>query len=61
MIEIQIINDTTGTDEIGNYAFWVLVNNSLIDEGEIKGHNREDSWQKLLKLLIEQNPEKDEK
>lgn len=55
MLSINIVNDSSGTEENSNYYFEVSVNYKVIYKGTIKGHNRKNNWIELLKLLIEQN------
>lgn len=52
MLTIKIVNDGTGTPEIGNYRYQVMVNNTMIESGEIKGHKRGD-WRKLVAMMLE--------
>ena len=52
MLIIKIQNDGTGTPEIGNYRYQVLVNSTSIEVGEIKGHKRGD-WRKLVAMMLE--------
>ena len=53
MLIIKIQNDSTGTEEIGNYQYRVLVNDTVIETGEVTGHVRWMGWRSLLKMLIE--------
>jgi hypothetical protein len=54
MLIILIHNDGTGTNESANYTYEVRVNNDrVLAEGVIKGHNREDGWEKLVQMLLE--------
>jgi hypothetical protein len=53
MLIIKIQNDGTGTTEIGNYRYQVLVNSTSIEVGEIKGHKRSSGWRKLVARLLE--------
>jgi len=52
MLIIKIQNDGTGTPEIGNYRYQVLVNSTSIEVGEIRGHRRGD-WRKLVAMMLE--------
>ena len=52
MLIIKIQNDGTGTTEIGNYRYQVLVNSTSIEVGDIKGHKRGD-WRKLVAMMLE--------
>ena len=52
MLQIKILNDATGDDNIANYIYTVMINNREIAKGEIKNHNRKDGWKKLTKKII---------
>ena len=45
---ITIHNDGTGTEEVGNYDYKVIINDKVIKEGKIEGHYREDGWRDLV-------------
>ena len=51
MVTIQIINDGTGTKEVGNYDYRVYINRELIDVGRVEGHKRRTGWQTLFARL----------
>ena len=53
MLIIKIQNDGTGTPEIGNYRYQVMVNSTSIESGNIKGHRRSSGWRKLVARLLE--------
>jgi hypothetical protein len=53
MLIIKIQNDSTGTNESSNYRYQVLINQTVIESGEIRGHNRDDGWRELVKMMIE--------
>jgi len=55
MLIIKIQNDSTGTNESANYKYQVLVNQTAIESGEIRGHNRDDGWRKLVKQLVDES------
>lgn len=44
-------NDSTGTDNVGNYNVSVYVNQRLIDTARVEGHERKDGWRELVKKL----------
>lgn len=48
MLTVSIVNDRTGTEAAGNYAFEVAVNSKIIHSGRIIGHDRSQSWRSLL-------------
>lgn len=52
MLIIKIQNDGTGTVETGNYRYQVMVNETVIESGDVKGHKRGD-WRKLVALMLE--------
>jgi hypothetical protein len=54
MLTVEIVNDCTGTDESANYGYRVLVNDQIIHRGSVSGHNRNDPWINLIRLLIDQ-------
>ncbi|MCK9370066.1 hypothetical protein M0R04_09200 [Candidatus Dojkabacteria bacterium] len=52
MLHITILNDSTGTKEVGNYIYKVFVNKEQIDEGVVKGHIRKNPWYELVDLIV---------
>lgn len=52
MLILEILNDGTGTKKIGNYRYKVMVNHEVIDEGVIIGHDRENGWRNLVRMVI---------
>ena len=52
MLIIKIVNDATGTNTDANYRYQVLVNDTVIESGEVKGHDRRKGWRNLVKTLI---------
>ena len=59
MLILKIVNDTTGTNESANYRYQVLVNDTVIESGEVSGHDRRKGWQNLVEMLaIHSNYEK---
>lgn len=52
MLIIKIQNDGTGTNESANYRFQVMVNDSVIESGAIRNHDRREGWQKLVGMLL---------
>lgn len=55
MLTIKIVNDATGTNESANYRYQVLVNDTVIESGEVKGHKRKQGWRGLLLDLVDQS------
>jgi hypothetical protein len=58
MLILKIQNDSTGNIEVGNYRYQVLINQTVIESGEVKGHIRRDGWQKLVDMVISESLEK---
>ena len=54
MLMILIHNDGTGTNESANYTYEVRVNDSVVEKGNIKGHNRKDGWKVLVGELAKE-------
>ena len=57
MLIIKIQNDSTGTVEVGNYRYQVMVNDTVIELGDIKGHKRKEGWQKLVAMMLKESVE----
>jgi len=55
MLIIKIVNDGTGTVEVGNYRYQVLVNDTVIESGDVKGHVRRAGWRRLVAMLLEES------
>ncbi len=55
MLIIKIQNDGTGTEKIGNYRYQVLINQTVIESGEVKEHVRSKGWQNLLDMLVNES------
>lgn len=55
MLIIKIQNDGTGTEKAGNYRYQVLINQTVIESGEVKGHKRKEGWRRLLLDLVDQS------
>lgn len=55
MLIVKIQNDGTGTVEVGNYRYQVLINQTVIESGEVKGHKRKQGWRGLLLDLVDQS------
>lgn len=49
MLHLTIHNDSTGSDDIGNYNCNVYINKSLLASFRIENHNRAGGWKKLIK------------
>lgn len=52
MLHLKIINDGTGTNEIGNYTYSVWINKTCIETGSIKAHQRRKGWRTLVSKLV---------
>ena len=51
MLTVRIINDGEGVDWNASYDFYVFVNGKEIHRGKVSGHNRDDGWATLLKMI----------
>ncbi len=56
---IKIINDGTGTKEIGHYDYKVLVNDTVIDSGRVENYERFNRWDSLLRRVVDDREKKD--
>jgi hypothetical protein len=61
MLSVLFLNDSTGDFIEGNYKWKVMLNQVVLAEGIIKGHNRLSGWQGLVKYFAESVPSKGEK
>jgi len=55
MLVIKIVNDSTGDVKTGNYRYQVMMNQTIIESGSIKGHKRKEGWRGLLLQLVDQS------
>jgi len=55
MLIIKIQNDGSGDAVTGNYRYQVMVNDSVIESGEVKKHKRKEGWRGLLLNLVDQS------
>jgi hypothetical protein len=55
MLIIKIVNDGTGTNTDANYRYQVLVNDTVIESGEVRGHDRRKGWVNLVEMLVKQS------
>lgn len=55
MLIIKIVNDSTGDVKVGNYRYQVMINQTVIESGIIKGHKRNEGWRGLLLQLVDQS------
>ena len=53
MLIIKIQNDGTGTIEVGNYRYQVMVNDTVIESGVLAAHQRKNGWRALLLELVD--------
>ena len=56
MLIVKIVNDGKGTNENASYIYTDFVNDQEIARGEVDGHNRNDGWKTLLKLIADNYP-----
>jgi len=54
MLKVFFLNDETGTKIKGNYRWDVMINDTLVAKGELKGHNRTQGWQGLLRKFVKE-------
>ena len=55
MLTIKIVNDGTGTNTDANYRYQVLVNDTVIESGEVKGHDRRKGWRNLVEMMVKES------
>lgn len=53
MLSVEIINDRTGTSEIGNYRYDVYINLIKIINGTVTGHERSKGIPDLLRMVAD--------
>jgi len=59
MLIIKIQNDGSGDVKVGNYKYQVLVNDMVIEYGDIEGHERKKGWRGLLLNLVDTSSKKE--
>ena len=59
MLIIKIQNDGSGNVKVGNYKYQVLVNDMVIEYGDIEGHERKEGWRGLLLNLVDTSSKKE--
>jgi hypothetical protein len=52
MLWLEIINDGTGTPEVGHYHYEVGINHKTLKEGRIENFDRSEGYEALLKLVV---------
>ncbi len=52
MLIILLHNDGTGNVKRGNYTYEVLLNETKLADGVVKGHNRKSGWQALVRKMV---------
>jgi len=52
MLIINVTNDDTGNELIGNYDYKVLINKKVIAKGRIEGYERKSHWFTLIRQLL---------
>lgn len=57
MLILYIHNDGTGTVKTGNYEYSVCINQTYIDGGICKGHQRDLGWEHLVIKLAQESLE----
>jgi hypothetical protein len=61
MVTIQITNDETGVEPIGNYDYSIRVNGALVHHGRVIGHDRRNGLRVLLRLVAADGETDEEK
>lgn len=46
-------NDGTGDMRTGNYDYQIKINERVIAQGHIQGHDRKEGWTRLIELVAE--------
>lgn len=54
MLILEIHNDGTGTESSANYDYRVRVNEQVIEQGHITGHDRREGWAALVNLMLQE-------
>jgi len=52
MLTLQIHNDGTGNNELGNYDCYVAINRHCLGKGKVEGFAKSQGYVKLLRLAI---------
>ncbi len=52
MLIILIHNDGSGTSELANYDYQVLVNKNVIASGRVENHQRINGWEVLVERVL---------
>lgn len=53
--ECVIIDDGTGNKEIGNYQYFLYIDNELVDEGKLINFERQQGVWTLVKEILDQS------
>jgi hypothetical protein len=53
MLTIRLRNDGTGSNDHANYDAVVRVNERVIWQGRVEGHDRDQGWPALLRQLAD--------
>lgn len=59
MLKIEIKNMGTGNHNDAEYVYEVYANYERILKGKISGHNSDDGWAGLVKMIAEKHLKKD--
>ena len=56
MLKVLFLNDGTGDppEIVGNYKYKVMINERILEEGSLKGHDRRNGWMGLVRCFAEQ-------
>lgn len=53
MLIVHVHNEGTRPDNTADYTYKVYVNQKKIASGEVRGHQRSDGWQELLRMVAD--------
>jgi hypothetical protein len=56
MLILTFHNDSTGVTIQGNYNVKVYVNEKVIYEGRVEGHDRRKGWVNLVRMFLRKTP-----
>lgn len=60
MIYVQIVNDATGSTEVGNYDVRVLLPGEVsVKEARVEDFDRSEGWIALMRLVVDALEEKE--
>ena len=54
MLWMKVVNDGSGTLQVGNYTYSVFVNEQKLTDGKITGYKRVRGWKTLLRKAVKE-------